>query len=105
MTDLIEYQIYIGYKDPQLGEEILSEKEITEVLSAYFERVKMGFSLLSLKGGYYYEDGWYDTENTLCISIIGDSETDILRITNAISMFMNQECSLVVKYPLKMKYM
>lgn len=105
MADLVEYQIYIGYRDPQAGEEILSEKEIIALLTAYFERVQMGFSLMSVKGGYYYEDGWYDTENTICISIVGDSEMDIIRIANAVSMFMNQECSLVVKQPLKMKYM
>ena len=54
-----------------------------------------------MRGGYHYEAGWFDTEDTLCISIIGDSETDILRIAGSISMFMNQECTLVVKKPLK----
>ena len=105
MTDSVEYQIFIGCRDPQLAEEIFSKKEMTDLISAYFERIQMDFSLSVIKGGYYYENGWFDTENTLCISIIGDAEMEILRIAGAISMFLNQECSLVVKNPLKMKIM
>jgi len=105
MTNLVEYQIFIGCRDPQLSEEIFNEKEITDLISAYFERIQMNFSLLVIKGGYHYENGWYDTENTLCISIVGDAEMKILQIARTIAMFLNQECSLVVKNPLKMKYM
>ena len=104
MTDLVEYQILIGCKDPQLSEEIFDEKELTDMIFAYFERIQMNFSLSVIEGGYRYGNGWYATENTLCISIIGDAETKIIRIAKTLSMFLNQECALVVKRPLKMKY-
>ena len=105
MTDLVEYQILIGCKDPHLADEIFNEQELTDWISKYFEKIQMNYSLSFIKGGYYYGNGWYATENTLCISIIGDVEAEVLRITKAFSMFLNQECSLVLKKPLKMKYM
>ena len=101
MADSVEYQIFIGCKDSQFQEEVVAEQELIRVITDYFERKRIDFSLMTMRGGYHYEVGWFDTENTLCISIIGDSETDILRIAGSISMFMNQECTMVVKKPLK----
>ena len=101
MADSVEYQIFIGCKDSQFQEEVVAEQELIRVITDYFERKRMDFSLMTMRGGYHYEGGWFDTEDTLCISIIGDSETDILRIAGSISMFMNQECTMVVKKPLK----
>lgn len=101
MADSVEYQIFIGCKDSQFQEEVVAEQELIRVITDYFERKRIDFSLMTMRGGYHYEVGWFDTEDTLCISIIGDSETDILRIAGSISMFMNQECTMVVKKPLK----
>lgn len=101
MADNVEYQIFVGSKDPQYMEEVVGEQELIRVISGYFERKGIDFSLMTMKGGYYYETGWFDTEDTLCISIIGASETDILQIAGSISMFMNQECTMIVKLPLK----
>ena len=101
MADSVEYQIFIGCKDSQFQEEVVAEQELIRVITDYFERKGIDFSLTTMKGGYYYETGWFDTEDTLCISIIGVSETDILQIAGSISMFMNQECTMIVKLPLK----
>lgn len=104
MEDSYEYQIFIGCKDPQVREDVVREEEFREMVTRYFERNKLDFSLLSLKGGYLYEEGWYDTEDTLCISIVGGHDLNILRIARGLSSYMNQRCFLIVRNPLKMEY-
>ena len=104
MKESYEYQIYIGCRDPQSHEDLVTETELKELVSEYFERKKMDFSLLSLKGGYLHEGGWYDTEDTLCISIVGTLGLDIIRIARGLSTFMNQDCFLIVRTPLKYAY-
>ena len=98
MNNNVEYQIYIGCIDNQLrDQEIVSEDELRDMVSSFFERNKIDFSIFSAKGGYLHENGWFVTENTLCINIIGSSDTDIIKLAKNLSMYMNQEYSMVVK--------
>lgn len=104
MEDSYEYQIFIGCNDPQSREEVVNAQELKEMVSAFFERKKIDFSLLVLKGGFLHEEGWYETEDSLCINIIGNQELDILRIARSLSQFMNQKCFLIVRNQLKMTF-
>lgn len=98
MNSNVEYQIYIGCIDNQLrDQEIVSKDELRDMVSSFFERNKIDFSIFSAKGGYLHENGWFVTENTLCINIIGSSDTDIIKLAKNLSMYMNQEYSMVVK--------
>ena len=44
------------------------------------------------------------TENTLCISIVGSSDLAIIKLAKSLSMYMNQEYSLVVKKDVQMSF-
>ena len=101
MKNNTEYQIFIGCGDYHLQDEIISEDELREMLARFFRRKKIDFSMFSAKGGYLREDGRFISENTLCISIIESDELDIIRLAKSLSMFMNQEHSLVVKDVIK----
>ena len=104
MKDNTEYQIFIGCRDSQLQDEIVSEEELKEMILQFFKRKKIDFSMFSTKGGYLHEDGTFITENTLCINIIGSYDLDIIRLAKNLSMYMNQECSLVVKDVIKAEF-
>ncbi len=104
MKDNIEYQIFIGCKDSMLQREVTGEHELREILTLYFEREQIDFTLVSVQGGFLQEDGRFITENTLCIDIIGASDLDIVRLAKNLSMLMNQECILIVKNPLQIDY-
>ena len=105
MNSNVEYQIYIGCTDNQLRDkEIVSEDELRDMVSSFFERNKIDFSIFSAKGGYLHNDGWFVTENTLCISIIGSSDEAIIKLARNLSMFMNQENSMVVKKNIQTKF-
>lgn len=104
MENSIEYQILIGCNDPQLNDEVVNEHELRELVSLFFARKKIDFSILSANGGYLYEDGHFTTENTLCVNIIGDPNLDIFQLANSLSMFMNQECVLITRNSLNTEF-
>ena len=104
MTPAIEYQIFIGCNDSQLNKELVAIENMIEVISIFFEREKIDFTLFRATGGYYHENGWYITENSLCINIINPSNIDIFKLTKSISMIMNQERALIIKNVIEKKF-
>ena len=105
MNNSVEYQIYIGCNDSHLKTELVTMNELEDVVAAFFERKKINFSILHVQGGYYYDEGWYIYENTLCISIINNhQEIDIISLAKSLSMYMNQKCCLVTRNSLEFQY-
>lgn len=104
MKDNTEFQIYIGCQDPQLNNEVVSVDELREMVAQFFRRKELGFSMYYTKGGFLHEDGRFVSEDSLCINIIGAYDLDIIRLAKSLSMYMNQECSLVVKNSIKADY-
>ena len=99
-----EYQIYIGCRDSQLRDVIISEDELREIIVQFFKKKKIDFTLFSAQGGYLHEDGMFVSENTICINIIGNNDLNIIKLAKSLSMFMNQEYALVVKDIIKSEY-
>ena len=60
--------------------------------------------MVQAKGGFLHENGWYDEEDTLCINIIGALDVDIIKLGKSLSMFMNQECVLIVQNNLQTEF-
>ena len=100
----IEYQIFIGCTDSQLKREIITIEELIKKVANYFTRKKIDFSILRANGGYLDKNNWFTTENSLYINIIGPSNLDIIKLTKSLSMFMNQEYSLIIKNNLKIEF-
>ena len=104
MKDCTEYQIYIGSLDSQLNAKLVSEDEFQEMIARFFKRKEIAFSMYRAKGGFLQKDGDFVSENSVCINIIGAYDLDIVSLAKSLSMFMNQECSLVVKNIVKTEY-
>lgn len=98
-----EFEIYIGCNDSQIQGEVVSREELEDLVVSFFDRYNIDFSLVQAEGGYLSEDGVFVLEDSLCISIIGDSDLDILGLTRSLSMYMNQETAMVVKNYVKSK--
>ena len=101
MQENVEYQIFIGCMDPHTGEEVVNENKLRNMVSEFFKKHKINFSMLSIRGCYIHKNGWIATENTLCINIVGGKEEYILKLAKSLSMFMNQESCLITKNILK----
>ena len=92
-----EYQILIGCKDGHTQKELVTEEELRKLISDFFEKKQIDFSMISLKGGFLYDTGEFVVEDTLCINIITDKEDGIITLAKDLSMFMNQKYSLIIK--------
>lgn len=104
MRDNVEYQIFIGCNDVSLHDDVVNMETLSEMVVHFFTRKKIDFSLVPAKGGFLHENGWYDVEDTLCINIIGSPEVDIISLGKSLSMFMNQQCVLLVKNHLQTQF-
>ena len=104
MEKSIEYQIFIGCTDSQSHDEVVSGQNLTDLISLFFTKKMIDFSLLSAKGGYTFGDGSFITENTICINFIGTADLDIFKLAKSLSMFMNQECVMVTRNNLQKEF-
>ena len=100
-NDTLEYEIFIGCTDSQTKNELVHEEELMKMISTFFARNEIDFSLLKIAGGYLYEDGNFIMEDGVCINIIGDSDLDIISLAKSLSMFMNQESVLITRNSVK----
>ena len=105
MNEIICYRIFLGYNDSQTKEQLVTEDELEQLVSAYFQKKKICFTISSGKGGYLYKDGKYILENIVIITLVGDQGIDIFRLSKNLSMFLNQEASLVMKNTVEKRYM
>ncbi len=101
MLDSVEYQFFIGCADSHTHEYIITKNELKEMVANFFNKNNTDFSMLTAQGGYCHKDGWFITEDSLCINIIGASDIDIIRLATSLSMYMNQECSLIIRNNIK----
>ena len=104
MKESYEYQIYIGCNDSQIKNEVVSIESLEETVHTFFMRKQIDFSLFRVKGGYFHDDGTFISENTMCIDIIVTSQLDIIALAKSLSMYMNQECTLVTRNPLMVEF-
>ena len=81
----------------------MTSKELIELIVKFFARREVDFSLFDAQGGYLYEDGNFQIENSVCVNIIGANEKEIIQLAENLSMYMNQESSLIIKNPLKIE--
>ena len=101
----MEYQIYIGCRDAQSDSEIVPVHELKEMVSRFFSQRKIDFSIINAQGGYLHDNGWFITETSLCINIVEPSDFDIIKLARSLSMFMNQECSLIIRNTVKSDFL
>ena len=100
-----EYQIFVGCDDFHLKKEYVHPKELIEMITSFFKRYEVDFSLYEMSGGYLYSDGKFTIENGVCLSLIGIDEESAIRLTKALKMFMNQENCLLLKSKLESRIM
>ena len=93
----VEYQIIVGCNDSLLRNEFVKDDELSNIVTNFFFRERIDFSLMKISGGYLYSDGSFFLENGVCVTIIGSSDKKILKLANLLKMFMCQDNVLVLK--------
>lgn len=104
LQNTVQHQIMIGCNDSQTMEQVVGEEELLRMISSFFEKREIGFSVTVADGGYFYRNGTFSFEKTLIITLIGDQHFDIIQLSKALSMFMNQEHLLIVRSQKDVEY-
>ena len=92
----IKYEIYIGIKDKDSYEEILSVEDFKNILCEICYAKQINFSLLTQTGGYKHGHG-YTTETSLRIIIIGIDETEVELLSERLKKIINTDAVLITK--------
>ena len=90
------YEIFIGIKDKDSYEEILSVNDFKEILCDMCVEKEINFSLLTQLGGYAHDKG-YTTETSLRIVIIGINEKEVELLSKKLKEKINTDAVLIVK--------
>ncbi len=99
-----KHEIYIGIKDKDSYEEILTIDDFKRILSEICIKEKICFTLLSQYGGYTHNKG-YTTETSLRIVIIGSTDEEIIRLGERLKKEINTDTILISRSEVDYSFM
>ncbi len=94
-----QYSIYIGLNDSQTGMQKFSTERYLSILKNVCRSYKVAFSVQTINGGYFHEDGRYTEENTLMLGLMDIREETVMEIAKDLCAFFNQESVMVTASP------
>lgn len=98
--------IYIGLGNQHIGIDVETIDSFKSKLAKFFEEYKVDFSVIDQIGGYVREDGSYISEDSLRISLVGDTkDEDLKEFIDFIKKEYNQESVMVNIVDLDVKFM
>ena len=100
----IKYEIFIGLKDKDTYDEILTVDSFRKILSDICTEKQISFSLLTQFGGYTHNKG-YTTENSLRVIIIGISEDELILLGEKLKEIINTDTILLTKTEIEYSFM
>lgn len=92
----MQYEIYIGIKDQDSYEELVTVEEFRKMLMEICAKKNIGFSLLTQFGGYAHNKGYTD-ETSLRIVVIGADESEIFEIGRRLKQRINTDTILITR--------
>ena len=100
----IKYEIYIGLKDKDSYNEILSVDTFRQVLTEICKEKQIGFSMLTQLGGYTHNKG-YTTETSLRVILIGINEEELVLLGMRLKEIINTDTILITKTEMEYSFM
>ena len=90
------YEIFIGIKDKDTYEELLTVEDFIQILSEICTEREISFTMLTQLGGYSHNQG-YTTETSLRIVIIGIEEDEVMILGERLKKKINTDTVLYTK--------
>lgn len=100
----LKYEVFIGLKDKDSYDEVLSIDGFRKILSEICTKKKISFTLLTQFGGYPHNKG-YTTETSMKVIIIGINEEEFLRLALKLKELINTDAILVTKTEIEYSFM
>lgn len=100
----IKYEIFVGIKDKDSYEELLSVDDFKNILKEICVEKQINFSLITQLGGYTHDKG-YTTETSMRVVVIGANKGEIKRIADWLKIRINTDTVLVTKTKIEYCFM
>ena len=97
MKDVRQAMIYVGLNDSILHEQKFETERYISILKKVCKSYRVAFSMNTIDGGYFHDDGTYVEEKTLVLTLLDVEEEIIEEIAKDLCAFFNQE-SVMVSY-------
>lgn len=91
-----KHEIFIGIKDKDSYEEILTTEDFVKILTAICTEKNICFTMFKQYGGYTHNKG-YTTETSLRVLIIGAEDDEIQALGETLKKEINTDTILITK--------
>ena len=91
------YKIFVGLSDQDKRVQEYATERFNKIIQNICKGYRVAFSTSPLTGGYFYEDGEFTTENSICVTLIGIDDAVADEIAKDAGAFFNQESVMVLK--------
>ncbi|MCR5042101.1 MAG: hypothetical protein K6C36_08415 [Clostridia bacterium] len=87
--------IYVGLNDSVTHVQKFDTQKYMSVLKNVCRSYHAAFSVHTINGGYFHEDGSYVEETTLCLTLMDLPENTVREIAQDLCAFFHQESVMV----------
>lgn len=98
-----KHEIFIGIKDKDTYEEILTAKDFARILTNICMEKNICFTLFKQYGGYTHNKG-YTTETSLRVLIIGADDDEIISLGERLKKEINTDTIMITKSNIEFAY-
>ena len=98
-----KYEIFIGLKDKDSYEEILTAEDFVRILTDICTKKNICFTLFKQYGGYTHNKG-YTTETSLRVFVIGADEDEMTSLGLRLKKEINTDTILITKSDIEFMY-
>ncbi len=88
-------EIYVGLNDAQSHEQIFKTEKYLSILKKVCYSYHVAFSVHTVDGGYFHEDGSFVEERTLALTLMDVPEETVKEIAKDLCVFFHQESVMV----------
>lgn len=96
---ILQSTIYIGLNDAETGVQKFNTEKYLSILKNVCRSYEAAFSVHTINGGYFHEDGRYTEENTLALMLTDVPKTVVTEIAKDLCAFFHQESVMVISSP------
>ena len=89
--------IYVGLNDSESRQQKFDTEKYISLLKNVCQSYHVAFSMNTITGGYFHDDGTYVEENTLVLTMLNVKDETVQDIARDLCMFFHQE-SVMVTY-------
>ena len=87
--------IYVGLSDSDTHEQKYDTERYLSILKNVCKSYHVGFSVHSVSGGYFHDDGSYVDENSLVLTLLDADGAVVKEIAKDLCVFFHQESVMV----------